>query len=365
VEITVSCGRCGESFAYFKHGRGRRRKYCDKCLEGERDRRRYRHRDSAPLEVLRCKCCRKPFKQKTLKQIKFCSGACGTSYRLSISKLRVSRICECEVCGKRMPKRKQIRVRNGKASTRWHKRRVCSIECRHVLADPHKAARAAGEKKRLQGLGEVPWSDAERAYHRSIREGGYSRKVKAEVASLKRIAAKRQMRYCLECGGMFLPRMGTQKYCSRHSGVYSHSAWLARWEGKDRSRECAWCGVLHSPIRGYGRRLCCSDECDDLRSRQRSSDEKRRRRTVRKGENIDRLVVFRAAGWKCKSCGCDTPQELMGTFDDSAPELDHIKPIAMGGDHCYDNVQLLCRTCNILKGTSSLTSNLVNLLFST
>lgn len=34
---------------------------------------------------------------------------------------------------------------------------------------------------------------------------------------------------------------------------------------------------------------------------------------------------------------------------DSYPSIDHIIPIALGGLHSWDNVQLLCRKCNYMK----------------
>jgi 5-methylcytosine-specific restriction endonuclease McrA len=41
---------------------------------------------------------------------------------------------------------------------------------------------------------------------------------------------------------------------------------------------------------------------------------------------------------------------LRGTHADRAPELDHILPLAAGGDHTFDNVACACRKCNQAKG---------------
>lgn len=41
----------------------------------------------------------------------------------------------------------------------------------------------------------------------------------------------------------------------------------------------------------------------------------------------------------CKTCGSD--QEL---------ELDHIVSLISGGEHCVENLQVLCKTCNTRKG---------------
>jgi 5-methylcytosine-specific restriction endonuclease McrA len=67
-------------------------------------------------------------------------------------------------------------------------------------------------------------------------------------------------------------------------------------------------------------------------------------------EVINRVKVFESFGWECQCCGVDTPKDIMKTFDEpNAPTLDHIKPISLGGDHMYYNLQLLCRSCNSSK----------------
>ena len=37
-------------------------------------------------------------------------------------------------------------------------------------------------------------------------------------------------------------------------------------------------------------------------------------------------------------------------LDDTTCVIDHIVPVAMGGTHEIDNMQLLCRECNVNKG---------------
>ena len=55
-----------------------------------------------------------------------------------------------------------------------------------------------------------------------------------------------------------------------------------------------------------------------------------------------RKAVGEAQGWKCKFC----LQDISGK---GASALDHIIPIARGGTSTPDNLQLLCRRCNIRK----------------
>lgn len=78
----------------------------------------------------------------------------------------------------------------------------------------------------------------------------------------------------------------------------------------------------------------------------------RRRAQIRKTKNdsIDPFDVFDAADWTCYLCGELTPKKLRGTYDNRAPELDHIHPLSKGGTHTLDNVACCCRKCNNIKG---------------
>lgn len=66
------------------------------------------------------------------------------------------------------------------------------------------------------------------------------------------------------------------------------------------------------------------------------------------------LSVFQRDGWRCRFCGIDTPESLRGTHEHNAPELDHIVPLARGGQHSYDNTQCLCRACNGFKSNRTM-----------
>lgn len=71
-------------------------------------------------------------------------------------------------------------------------------------------------------------------------------------------------------------------------------------------------------------------------------------------ESIDPLKIFERDKWICHICKKKTPKKLRGTFDDKAPELDHIVTLADGGSHTYSNVACSCRKCNQKKGSISL-----------
>lgn len=62
-----------------------------------------------------------------------------------------------------------------------------------------------------------------------------------------------------------------------------------------------------------------------------------------KVSNKMRFSIYQRDGYCCKCCG--------KSFDTDNLEIDHIKPIAKGGKSTLDNLQTLCRDCNLEKGT--------------
>lgn len=58
------------------------------------------------------------------------------------------------------------------------------------------------------------------------------------------------------------------------------------------------------------------------------------------GSPMTRKAVFERDGFKCKYCGASSPLTI-----------DHITPVKLGGNNHMDNLQCLCLTCNISKGS--------------
>lgn len=121
---------------------------------------------------------------------------------------------------------------------------------------------------------------------------------------------------------------------------------------KQRSKEkrkvelcCPQCGV--SFIRHSNRRIYCSGEC--AKKHYNKERGKRRRATGwYKTHGVQYRVLVRD-GWECKACGIDTPHGLRGSNDNNAPEVDHIYPWSRGGSSKEENLQCLCRKCNLIK----------------
>jgi 5-methylcytosine-specific restriction endonuclease McrA len=50
------------------------------------------------------------------------------------------------------------------------------------------------------------------------------------------------------------------------------------------------------------------------------------------------------SGFKCQCCGAKPSDD-----NDVTLEVDHIVPVSKGGSDFYDNLQVLCKKCNIGK----------------
>lgn len=111
-------------------------------------------------------------------------------------------------------------------------------------------------------------------------------------------------------------------------------------------RECKECGVMFSPEYGAKIRTYCSSACSKRHSGRIAKSIRDARIKTTRREPVSHTKVFKQANWMCAVCGVDTPREMRGSNDNSAPELDHIVPLSRGGTHTYDNVQCLCRKCN-------------------
>lgn len=75
-----------------------------------------------------------------------------------------------------------------------------------------------------------------------------------------------------------------------------------------------------------------------------------------KYEPIIRRIVFRKHNYTCTSCGVKCLHPNKENYNQSnAATLDHIIPKSKGGSHTYDNVTLLCRSCNTIKGDKIVT----------
>lgn len=162
----------------------------------------------------------------------------------------------------------------------------------------------------------------------------------------------RMKRFCSEiCAKSFYAETGAVIRRSRWSPkiylcVNCHSPFATQY-GRGVSKRNKFCS-----------KKCCVDYHRRInRVKDRLLNKAKHRATYKKRlnaafiEQIDPLMVLERDNWRCQICGCETPWHLRGSYDDAAPEIDHIVPLSKGGEHSYLNVQCACRRCNLLKGS--------------
>jgi len=149
---------------------------------------------------------------------------------------------------------------------------------------------------------------------------------------------------CLRCGKPFSPkRKRYDKYCSRACAFADIGAW--RRKDSAEMASCLACGTEFKKSYGFGNYKYCSTACHAAASA-------RVQRAKHYGvpyKYFSERKILERDGWRCYLCGRDTPKELRGTYEDNAPELDHVIPLSRGGSHLPDNVRCSCRACNINK----------------
>jgi 5-methylcytosine-specific restriction endonuclease McrA len=199
---------------------------------------------------------------------------------------------------------------------------------------------------------------------------------------------------CTQCGAVasrYVSGGKPAQYCGNACKVAAHKAKDAvrratyrareaerkRTADKARVRVVVWMN-LPAPIAKPPKVRLCPDcasvlskrqircaPCRDVQAKHinRNSPARRadkaRRKAMGRGravgaERFDPLEVLARDGWRCHICGISTPKRLRGTYHDQAPELDHITPLALGGQHTRQNTACACRKCNIAKGSRPL-----------
>lgn len=278
---------------------------------------------------------------------KYCSAGCRPSNPSARWALWNSHnyYSPCRVCGEWFEhKRKRMNCSRLCASKVEHICECCGAP-RMILKSAFKTVkycRTCANKYR--------WVD------RQYPEGVQSKADRAYVVAARyreHCKAGYRLVTCPYCQALFKPG-ANRKYCSDLCTTKVHGG-----IGCEDSFPCTECGTTFTRKVTVGSRpTICSAEC-------RKESKKRHKRKAKAGrrkyikdhpstQSIDPYEVFERDGWICVACGCDTPKSLRGSYDDNAPELDHVIPISRGGMHIMSNLQCLCRLCNQLKGDRSM-----------
>lgn len=119
---------------------------------------------------------------------------------------------------------------------------------------------------------------------------------------------------------------------------------------EERWHDCPVCG------KGTARPKYCSNDC--RRKAENASREARRRAKINDAmidNDITLSALFKRDGGVCHICGgrCSyedyTTRRGQKISGDWYPSIDHVVPLAKGGEHSWQNVKLAHRRCNYIK----------------
>lgn len=155
---------------------------------------------------------------------------------------------------------------------------------------------------------------------------------------------------CQYCGKEFETKRAGKKYCSSHCSTIASKR--RRKPLKEfYTAQCVVCGSSFET--NHSNSKTCSVQCRRSLAR---IERNRRYKQLRKAGDFECSVtlqnVFDKFNGVC--CGCGKKLSFdCDSLSEEYPSIDHIIPLSKGGVHMWDNVQLLCRKCNCIKGTKT------------
>lgn len=226
-------------------------------------------------------------------------------------------------------------------SDRAESARYCSDDC---------SAQARRERRMVpcRGCGELKHTDAKGRARGSVLCHACRRAKPPEVKQREEWA-RASRATCTECGGLTGRRLSDPRVdldsvrcwdCwirSRRPSVRA-SVSVTSWTCEHCGKECS-----RKPTKGQRPRFC-SDQCQ-------VNAAWHRRRAREKGafvEDVPRVEVFAADGYRCHICGRMTDKTKVVPHL-KAPTIDHIVPLARGGKHERSNCRTACFSCNAKK----------------
>ena len=168
---------------------------------------------------------------------------------------------------------------------------------------------------------------------------------------------------CKRCGAIIERNLSTVRRnqiiceeCKKHDELMKARAELMRVlyaiQEKSIEKTCPCCGK--SFYSEYPNKIWCSEKCRK-RGKKKGRTSTIRRRCKKYGvtyvPGITRDKVIERDNNICQICGkpCDSQDLSWGNSGPLFPTIDHIRPLAKGGSHTWDNVQLAHGICNSYK----------------
>lgn len=168
--------------------------------------------------------------------------------------------------------------------------------------------------------------------------------IRNEISSLRRIAENNKPKPIIDTFVLGeiqaikrMARRAKDSRCCRHCGEIVYSKYVLVHPT---------CLKEYSKIKKEQYR-----QTDSYKQNKKAAKSKRKalERGARVAEKINPDFILERDKYRCYICGIKTPKKLRGTYEDNAPEVDHIIPLSKGGLHVESNLRCACRKCNGLK----------------
>lgn len=253
----------------------------------------------------------------------------GYPPEVAVSPDKLKRIAKkiCANCGKSFV--------TDKAAQKW-----CCENCK-------SECRAKQKKHKPIVYNGIAYTQTEFCKIHGVSVGTFQSRIKRGL-TLDEAIQKEFTKTCPICGKEFAAKNTGIKYCS--TTCHKRAATGKGPYKKPHTCNCIVCGKEFETIRDDAK--TCSRKCNAAWSR---IDRNKRYTHLKKIGKFDASItlpnVYDAFDGVCQMCG----QKLYFDGDsngDKYPSIDHIKPISKGGSHTWDNVQLLCRGCNVIKSNN-------------
>jgi 5-methylcytosine-specific restriction endonuclease McrA len=132
-----------------------------------------------------------------------------------------------------------------------------------------------------------------------------------------------------------------------HYYLNSKAGVAEAYAAKKPIKFCVCCG-LH-PVKKHSGKYC-SNQCESNAHQAGYARKDARKRNASAVESVVPATVFERDKWLCYICGDLAPPEFRGSVNPLSPEIDHVTPLHLGGNHDYANVKTAHRKCNAAKG---------------
>jgi len=179
----------------------------------------------------------------------------------------------------------------------------------------------------------------------AAREKAYRRKNKEKIVAYRKAhkaeIAEQNKAYQQTNRAEISAKRKAYRQAHKEEIAASKKKWYEKSKDKAKAWGMAW-RLAHKKKKAEQNKVYAKAHPDQMR------DYSTRKRAVKRGatiEKVSRAAVYERDAGRCHICGKKVPK--------NGWHIDHIIPLARGGEHSYRNVAVSCPMCNMRKHTKA------------